>query len=98
MYNINPIATIITPSTLLFKNSRLYVAQKVLKIDISSLPSIHLRATANIATVAGKNPKMIRPRSENEIHNKFKNANLDIHSSNLLKLPKNPEVSICKPP
>ena len=91
-------ATIMTPRILLFKNSCLYAVQKVLKIDISSFPSIHLRATANIATVAGKNPKKIRPRSENEIHNKFKNANLDIHSSNLLKLPKNPEVSICNPP
>lgn len=61
-------ATIITQSRLLFRNSCLYAVQKVLKIDISSFPSIHLRATANIATVAGKKPKMMRPRSENIIH------------------------------
>jgi hypothetical protein len=98
MYNINPMARIITPRILLFKNSRLYAVQKVLKIDISSLPSIHFRTTANIATVAGKKPKMTKPRRENEIHNKFKNASLEIHSSNLFKLSINPEVSICNPP
>lgn len=78
-----PIPVKILPKRLLLNHSLLKVWKKVVNIGISVCPLTHLRTTVNIATVAGKKPKINKPIIEKDIHNKFTIDNLMTHSQAL---------------
>jgi hypothetical protein len=81
-YIKNPKTTMRSPRRLLFKNSLLYVVQKVLNTGSSSFIT-HLRTIANIAVVAGKKPRITKPSRVKTIQRMFTYINLISHSETL---------------
>src|SRR5699024_5867833 len=71
IYRMYPIKERNRLSSLLLRNSFLYVAQKVMNIGISPSPCIHLRIAVNILIVAVKEAKIIIPTNEKAIHKTF---------------------------